>query len=341
MGSDSLRADERSISPELGAALFVGLVLILALGVASLSFGLTDRLNDDLVRQDADDCPGFQEAEFKRGGEDFTPLLEELKTNNCALWFDAGDFQTSNGKVVEWRDRGPNDFDAVPPEQSDRPSVVYDSDVGSDVLEFEADHSQLDDADGRPDPGTTDGDYLNIDRDIGDLGVSEGSGFVIVATVKPDEFDRNGVWTVGKAGVDGREFSMRTCSSYSFDGCQTSDPEGEWRAQHWGAADIDFSSGDDSAGEWLVLTHAYDGEDAYIRINGEEVARDDVDLNLSQNRDIQLGRWERTDDDPNYWFDGRLAEIAVFDRELTDNEVEDVEEYMSAEHNIALNGPID
>ena len=214
MDSDSVHTDERAISPELGAAIFVGLVVILALGVASFSFGLTDRLNDDLVQEDKADCPGFREAEFQRGGEDFGQLIEELKTNNCALWLAPGEFKTANGKVREWGDRGPNDFDAVAPNASDRPEAVYDTEIDRRVVEFEADHSQLDEDDNsHPDPGTTDGQYLNVDRDIGDLGVTEGSGFVIVATLKPDEFDRNGAWTVGKAGEDGRDLAAHRAAA--------------------------------------------------------------------------------------------------------------------------------
>jgi hypothetical protein len=340
MFDEALLGDERSISPELGAVILVALVIVLALGVAALSNGLGDRLTSETFLDDEDACPGFQTAEFEKTGENFEDLLQELQENNCALWLKSGDFEVDDDEISQWNDNGPNTFDAIQRDSGHRPQVVEDSELGSDVLQFEADHSQLDESsNSHPDPGVTDGDYLDIDRDIKQLGVEEGSGFVIVATLKVDEFDRGGTWTVGQAGVDGREFSMRTCSSYGFDGCEASDPEGEWRAQHWGTADIDFSTGPNSADEWLILTHAYDGDDAYIRVNGEEVARDSIDLNLSGNRDIQIGRWERLDDDPHYYFDGRMAEIAVFDRELTSAELTNVEQYMSREHDIALDGP--
>jgi len=336
-----LSPDSRGISPELGALLMVGIVVVLAIGAASVTMDFSDRLGEEQVQLDPDACPGFQQIQFETSGDDFTQLLTEMQSNNCALWLDAGDFQTDGDAVRLWNDRGPNSFDAVQRDDAHQPTVVEDSELDQPVAEFEADHSQLDeDADSHPSSGTTDGQYLTIDRDVSDFGLDEDSGFVIVALVKAETFDRNGIWTVGEAGVDGREFSMRTCSSYDFDGCEYDDPEGHWRGQHWGTADLDFSSGSESAGEWLVLTHAYNGAEVTIRVNGQQVASKSADLDLSSNRDIQIGRWERTDDDPHYYFDGRLAEMTIFDRTLADSELAAVEEYMGTRHGVALEGPI-
>lgn len=331
-----LLPSERGISPVIGTVLFVVIVVLLAAMVASMVLGLGDRLNDPALVQDDDACPGFEQATFEKGGDDFNDLLQELRDNNCALWLEGGQYVTSGGNASAWEDQGPNTFDAVQSTARQQPAIVHDSDLGRDVLEFDANHSEVD----SNDPDSTEGDYLKIERDVDSLGVDEESGLVVVSTLKVENFDRGGVWTIGKAGEDGREFSMRTCSNYSFDGCQHSNPEGEWRGQHWGSADLDFDSGDNSAGEWLILTHAYDGDEVVIRVNGEEVARSSVDLNLSANRDIQIGRWERTSGDPDYYFDGRIAEVTIFDRELTTSEIEAVEEYQSDEYGIALNGPI-
>lgn len=125
---------------------------------------------------------------------------------------------------------------------------------------------------------------------------------------------------------------MRTCSS--FDGeaneeCYHDQPDGEWRAQHWGSEDIDFSS-TETDGQWATLVHAYDGERIEVRINGETIADDDVDLDLSANRDIQLGRWEREEGDPYWYYDGRMAELIIFDQTLGDEEIENVERYLDA-----------
>lgn len=333
----------RAISPLVGGVLIIFLVLLVAITVANLAFGLTERLDDKAVLEDEDACPGFQDIEFSTGGSDFDQLIQELQDNNCALWLKGGSYTASNGTASQWTDEGPNRFHARQGDTANRPEVVSDAELGTSVLEFEANHSKLNNYGGsnQPPSGVTDGDYLTIERDAEELGVDEASGFVITAVVKVDEFDRGGVWTVGDPGQDGREFSMRTCSDHSFDGCQHADPTGHWRGQHWGSTDIDFSSGPNSDDEWLVLTHGYNGTagEAFINVDGTEVARSSIDLDLSENRDIQIGRWVRLDSDPHYYFDGRLAEVTIFDRTLASQEITTVEEYMSDTYGIALDGP--
>jgi flagellin-like protein len=337
---------DRGVSPQVGAVLMIGIVVVLVLAFIALPMGIGERLSQPAVFHDDTSCPGFQEEEFTKSGENFDEFLEELQSNNCALWLQGGNYETVDGNASQWLDQGPNSFHATQSDPDSRPEVVSDSDLGIEVLEFDANHSVLEDyADqgDQPESGITDGDYLDISRDVEELGVDEGSGFAINAVLKVSSFDRGGTWTVGEPGQDGREFSMRTCSDYAFDGCQHSDPAGEWRGQHWGETDIDFSSGSASTDEWLILTHAYDSEteEAFIRVNGEEVARDSIELNLSANRNIQLGRWIRLDDDPHYYFDGRMAEVTVFDRTLTAAEIDTVEEYMSTTYGISLDGPLD
>ena len=335
----------RGISPQVGAVLMLGIVILLVLAFVGLPMGIGERLNDPALTYDEGACPGFQEKEFAQSGEDFDVLLDELRSNNCALWLQGGNYETAGGNASRWLDRGPNEFHATQSDPDSRPEVVFDSDLGIEVLEFDADHSALaayDDQSDQPEAGITDGDYLDINRNVDALGVDESSGFAINAVLKVSSFDRGGTWTVGDPGEDGREFSMRTCSDYAFDGCQHSDPAGKWRGQHWGTSDIDFDSGSASTGEWIVLTHAYNGQtgEAFIRVNGQEVAREAIDLDLSTNRNIQLGRWVRLDDDPHYYFDGRMAEVTIFDRTLTTGEVDTVEEYMSSEYGIPLDGPV-
>jgi hypothetical protein len=340
VAEESKKYSSRAISPLTGSLMMIVLVLLLVAVTAGVFLGYSSELEESVASYDSDACPGFQEVEFSAGGDSFEEFLQELTDNNCALWLKSESFESEGGAAVRWNDAGPNGFDAKQDDTSNAPQIKQDSALGIDVLEFQADHSSLDKDDNDPDPGSTDGDYLSIDRDIDELGVDEESGFVVVALLKVDNFDRGGTWTIGKAGEDGKEFSMRTCGNYNFDGCQSSDTEGEWRAQHWGTADVDFDSGDESAGNWMVLTHEYDGSEVTIRVNGQEVAKDSVDLDLSTNRDIQIGRWMRLDDDPHYYFDGRMAEITIFDRTLADSELETVEEYLSDEYGVSLDGPI-
>jgi flagellin-like protein len=340
MAETGRKSSNRAISPVIGSLMMITLVLLLAAVSAGLFLGYSDELDESATSYDSDACPGFQEVEFSTGGDDFDDFLQELTDNNCAMWLQSENFESEGGTAVRWNDAGPNDFHAKQDDTSNAPQIKQDSTLGIDVLEFQADHSSLDEDDNDPDPGSTDGDYLSIDRDIDELGVDEDSGLVVVALLKVDNFDRGGTWTIGEAGEDGKEFSMRTCGNYDFDGCQSSNTEGEWRGQHWGTADVDFDSGDESAGEWIILTHAYDGSEVTIRVNGQEVATDSVDLDLSANRNIQIGRWVRLDDDPHYYFDGRMAELIIFDRKLADSEIETVEEYLRDEYGISLSGPI-
>lgn len=330
----TLRERSRGISPVVGGVLMVALVVIIGAVVAATAFGVTDRLDDRSVLNDEQACPGFEEVEFESGGGDFSSLLSELQDNDCALWLQGGQFSTSGGSVQSWSDSGPRGLDATQSSNSNKPQLVTDGDLGTEVVEFDADHSGLG---SNPQPGDTDGQYLSVNRSK--LQVDENTGFAIVALVKPSAFNRGGLWTVGEPGSTGREFSMRTCSDYSFDGCQYSDPVGQWRGQHWGTADVDFTTGTGSADEWLILSHIYDGSDVSVRVNGAELARNSVNLDLSENRDLELGRWPSVDSEPAYYFDGRMAEVLVFDRNLADVELDNVEQYLSDTYGVALDGP--
>jgi FlaG/FlaF family flagellin (archaellin) len=335
-GKDTGR-DVRGVSPVVGSILMVSVIVLLAAVVGTLTLGIAQ----DETPQDAqevlvdDQCPGFQVVEFDP--TNVGAAAEQLTTENCALWLEQGNVETTDsGEVTRWNDAGKNNFDAVQTAAGDRPELVQDSELDKKVLDFSSSHA--------PNPsseGDNDGHYLELNRDISDLDVDEDTGIVVAAVIKAEQFDRGGSWTIGKAGVSGREFSMRACSDRSRDGCQASDPEGKWRGQNWGSADVDFSSGDDSAGEWLTLVQTYDGDEATIRINGEQVAQKDVDLDLSDDRDIQIGRWERVPGDPRWYFDGRIAELVIVDEALDEGEIELIETYFNQEHGVALDGPID
>lgn len=93
--------------------------------------------------------------------------------------------------------------------------------------------------------------------------------------------------------------------------------------------DVDFTA-DATHAQWAILVDAYDGQSVTIRANGRRVASGSVDLNPSANRDIQLGRWVRTEGDPDWYFNGRMAETRIFDQALDDDEIQAVEEYLDA-----------
>jgi hypothetical protein len=320
----------------IGSVLLLAVMVILAAVVGTMAMGFLQESPTDAQRVLAEDqCPGFQVVEFDPSSVD--AAADKLRTRNCALWLEQGNVQTTaNNTVKLWGDEGKHGFDAAQTDDGDRPELVHDSDLGANVLEFDATQPA-----GADDRGDNSGQYLKLERNVDDLDIDENTGMVAAAVIKVDEFDRGGTWTIGKAGTDGKEFSMRTCSDRSADGCEHSDPEGHWRGQHWGSADVDFSSGEASADEWITLVHAYDGDQVTIRVNGKEVAQRDVDLDLSDDRDIQIGRWERTAGDPHWYFDGRIAELVLFDEALETGEMELIEAYFNQKYGTPQNGPID
>jgi flagellin-like protein len=322
---------DRGMSPVVGVALLVGIVLLLAAVFGGLAFGFAERLDglDTVETLDDEACPGFRVVAYEPPS--FDGVNEQLSRNNCALWLRAGNVETdASGRVTRWLDAGPNGFHATQSDPAARPTLVSptDADIDHAAVEFQGANEDT------TNPDETDGQVLRLDRDVSELNVEADTGLVIAAVVRTDSFNRGGTWTVGEAGVDGREFSMRTCSAYSMDTCSVGgDASGHWRAQHWGTADVDFES-QATDQEWAVLVHAYDGETAAVRVNGQPVAAESVDLSLDSNRDVQIGRWEREEGDPYWYYDGRMAELLIFDQSLSDEEVANVEGYLMTKFDV-------
>jgi hypothetical protein len=337
------RADGRGVSPVIGVVLLagIGVLLVAVVGVALTGFGEELEDVDPVPVYQEGRCAGSQVVEFSG---DVDAFHDQLQNNPCALWLDGAHVDTnSTGAVTRWPDQGPNGYDAVQGTPGQRPSLLADP-AGLDrpALAFEGDAPFRSGYSAGDDSGDTstgirhygNGEYLDINRDISDLGIDDSTGLTVAAVVRAESFDRGGTWTIGKAGVDGREFSMRTCGAdRTYGDCPdgSDDPTGHWRAQHWGTEDIDFESAD-SDGGWVLLVQAYDGEETTIYIDGQARASADTDLDLSSNRDIQIGRWVRIDDNPNFYFDGAIAELLVFDRGLSETELDDIERYFDQQY---------
>jgi hypothetical protein len=332
------REDGRGVSPVIGVILLAGIAVLLVavVGVALLGF------NEEL--QDAERVPVYQEgrcagSQVVEFTGDVDAFHDELKNNPCALWLDATTVQTDgSGAVERWPDQGPNGYDASQSDSGQRPALVNNPPgLDQPAVEFGGDaplrsgYSAGDDS-GDETTGIRhygSGDYLDVDRDVSDLGIDDSTGLTVATVVRADSFDRGGTWTIGKAGVDGQEFSMRTCGAdRTYGDCPDSsdDPTGHWRAQHWGTADVDFEA-PDSNGGWILLVQAYDGEETTIYVDGQARASAETDLDLSSNRDIQIGRWVRLNNNPHFYFHGSMAEVLVFDRGLSDAELDDLERY--------------
>ena len=321
--------NRRSISPAVGVVLMVMIVLLLAVTTATLMVGFSGELEsaEEVDLYDDSQCPGFRTITYEP--PTFDKVQTAISENNCALWLNAGDVETDeSGRVTRWYDSGRNGFDAIQSTAADRPTLVSNAVNGQPALDFDGQNQET------TDPDDTDGQFLRLDRDVSDLNLDDDSGMVVIAVLRVEEFDRGGTWTIGEAGETGREFSMRTCSTYGFDGCSVGgDASGEWRAQQWDVADVDFTS-PETDGQWAILVHSYDGEHVSVRVNGESLANESADLDLGTSRDIQLGRWERTPGDPHWYFDGRMAEVLIFDQSLTNEDIENAESYLNTKYQI-------
>ncbi len=321
--------DDRSISPVVGIALMLVIVVLLALTTATLMLGFAGELEsaEEVDLFDRTQCPGFQTFTYEP--PTFDDVYTTISENNCALWLDAGDVDTdSDGRVTRWYDSGPNNFHATQSTATARPLLVSNAINGQPALQFDGQNQDT------TDPAQTSGEFLRLERDVSDLNLDEDTGMVVFAVINVAEFNRGGTWTIGEAGETGGEFSMRTCSTFTVDTCVVGgDSSGHWRAQQFGEADVDFVS-PETDNQWAILVHAYDGEEVRVRVNGEPVAGAPVALDLQSNRDIQLGRWERTEDDPDWYFAGQLAELMIFDQTLSDEDLSNVEGYFETKFQI-------
>ena len=230
--------DCRSISPAIGVVLMVTIVILLGVTTAALLVSLSGELDsaEEVDLYDDSQCPGFRTITYEP--PTFDEVQSAISENNCALWLNAGDVETDgSGRVMRWYDSGRNGFDASQSTAADRPTLISNAVNGRPALDFDGQNQET------TNPEDTDGQFLRLDRDVSDLNLDEESGMVVIAVVRTEEFDRGGAWTIGEAGETGREFSMRTCSTYGFDGCSVGgDASGQWRAQQWDVADVDFTS---------------------------------------------------------------------------------------------------
>ena len=341
----------RGISKVIGAVCMVVIVVLLASVISVMSLEFSERLADveSIEVYDDERCAGDQVLVFEG---DFDRFHDQLTDNPCALWLEGGTLVTDGSdRVQQWTDQGPHRSHATQADPDDRPTL-YPAGTGpggidAPVVGFENEaslRSGCSPGDAEWTAGCSgggnsgirhydEGQSLRIDRDLTGLGIDESTGMAVAAVVYVERFDRGGTWTIGEAGASGREFSMRTRGDdETWPWNAPVPPANHWRAQHWDVADVDFEV--DSHREWIVLIHAYDGERTTIRAGGSEVAVEETELDLSNSRDVQVGRWERTDGDPSFYFHGAIAELLVFDRAMSEDELTDLEAYFESRYDV-------
>jgi len=81
-------------------------------------------------------------------------------------------------------------------------------------------------------------------------------------------------------------------------------------------------------GEWFHLTHVLDETGTRIYVNGEPVAQDDrpADFSVSNDEDMIMGLQRGKGSCLDYWWplDGALDEVRLYDRSLTEEEIQDL-----------------
>ncbi len=130
---------DRGISPVVGVALLVIIVVLLIAMMGTLAVTITQGQLDSAERValfDDEQCPGFQAIEYEP--PEFDDVYAEISESNCALWLESGAVETDgSGGVEAWNDMGPNGFDAVQTTGDDRPTLESDPALDRDVVVFE------------------------------------------------------------------------------------------------------------------------------------------------------------------------------------------------------------
>ncbi|MFP4403497.1 MAG: LamG-like jellyroll fold domain-containing protein [Candidatus Woesearchaeota archaeon] len=156
------------------------------------------------------------------------------------------------------------------------------------------------------------GDYLETTATASDLNIDGAKPRTVSVWANTRIFDDAGaIFSLGTTGNNGEDFSLRTLNS-----------ENNWRAQFWGSEDINFDTtniGIQSFNEWTHFTITYDGTEVIIYVNGTQIANELVSLNTVDDETFKIGWW--TNRPETETFDGIIHDVRVYDRVLTETEV--------------------
>ncbi|MHC4088117.1 MAG: LamG-like jellyroll fold domain-containing protein [Planctomycetota bacterium] len=149
------------------------------------------------------------------------------------------------------------------------------------------------------------GDYVSTGKSASDLGIDGSNAKSVSAWVYTRAFNNGGIWDLG-ARAEGQNFCLRTMTL-----------DNNWRVQYWGGAyDHDFTY--DSLNKWVHFTLVYTGTQSTAYADAVPVSTADRTLNTSNANPFQIGRygWPGSD------FDGIIDDFRVYDRVLSDEEIE-------------------
>ncbi len=148
--------------------------------------------------------------------------------------------------------------------------------------------------------------YLETGVNAGDLGIEGNAQRTVEAWVYTREFRENAaVFSLGERwSSTGEDFSLLALGT-----------EDRWRMVLW-STDLDFFY--PSKDRWVHFACVYTGSDMVIYADGEEVAWAGREIDTSTEEPFRIGHW---DDEIGNVFDGMIAEVRVWDRALTDEEI--------------------
>lgn len=139
---------------------------------------------------------------------------------------------------------------------------------------------------------------------LGRIAELDGSSHkTIEAWVYTREYNNAGVWQAGRRGAVGEDFSLRTRTG-----------DNQWRVQHWGAPDYDFTA--NTKASWHHVAVTYDGNTSKVYVDGQLSAQKGASLNTG-NQDMILGRWQGS------FFNGIVDEVRVWSAALNQNTIQE------------------
>ena len=227
-----------------------------------------------------------------------------VNTNGLNLWLEASCLSAldldDNGKIIQWADRSGKDHHATQTEPSKRPEYHKEAWDGKPALVFN---------------GIS--EYMTCPF-IPAEGATSRTAIVVFQAFSA--IGRNHIFHYGTSS-EGLAYGM------SFD-------NGKLESNYWGNF---FVSDFQLWMEPLIVSLRYDGYYDEIYVNGTRVCKADklrnaIKLDTGTAYNLHIG----SRIDPAEYFHGKIAEVLVYDRALSDEERQKIEKYLSDKWNIEV-----
>lgn len=179
-------------------------------------------------------------------------------------------------------------------------------------------------------------DHLESGYFASDLSIGGASDCSITCWAYAESFNRGGIYEVGNAGVTQNMFALRT-----RDPGESGGGTDVWTTNHWGAVSGDYSytiTGSLNTWTFFVVTYDTAGTDtsetyaAILDTDDEVTSRGSLamTLNLTDFLPFSIGRFNQANEGNPVDFDGRIADVRVYNRVLALTEMQTI--FMSKGH---------